>query len=109
MRQGQGSRTLGQGPRVGEGLAWGSARARERGSAMGRRERGGRTGELTMGSTDGNNRSPGSTLGQGERWREVEEREREVTLRGKERMGGGAHMGRVGHLGACLGPGHTAG
>jgi hypothetical protein len=34
-------------------------------------ERGGRRGELTTGSTDDSNRSPGSNLGQGERWGEV--------------------------------------
>jgi hypothetical protein len=34
---------------------------------MGRREREVRRGELTMGSTDGSNRSPGFTVGQGER------------------------------------------
>jgi hypothetical protein len=69
---------------------------------MGRRERGGRRGGLTTGSTDNNNCSPGSTLGQGERWREV--REREIILREKERMGEGHTWGRVGRLGACLGP-----
>jgi hypothetical protein len=40
--------------------------ARERGSAIGRREREGRRGDLTTGSTDSSNHSPGSTLGQGE-------------------------------------------
>jgi hypothetical protein len=62
-----------------------------------RRERGERgERELTTGSTDGSNLSPRSTLGQGERWREVEEKEREVTLREKERMGEGARMGAAG-------------
>jgi hypothetical protein len=46
-----------------------AARAPGRGSARGRRERGGRRGELTTGSTDGSNRSPVSTLGHGERWK----------------------------------------
>jgi hypothetical protein len=38
---------------------------------------------------DGRNRSPGSTLGQGESERERWKIEREVTLRRKERMGEG--------------------
>jgi hypothetical protein len=62
-----------------------------------------------MGSTDGSNRSPGSILGQGDRWREVEEREREVILRRKERMmGRGAHRGG-GRLGARPGLGQATG
>jgi hypothetical protein len=76
-----------------------------RGSARGRRERGWRRGELTTGSTESSNRSPGSNLGQGDRWREVEEREREVTMRERENEGEGAHIGELGRLGACLGPG----
>jgi hypothetical protein len=54
-----------------------------------------------MGSMDGSNCSPGSTLEQGERWK----REREVTLHGKESGRGGAHGGRVG----APGPGWTVG
>jgi hypothetical protein len=66
----------------GEGLGQGAPR-------RGREEREGRE-ELNTGSTDGSNRSPGSTLGQGERWK----RGREVTFRGKESGGGeGARMG----------------
>jgi hypothetical protein len=57
---------VGQGPRLGlhgEGLhgKW----IVGEGIDKGRRERG----ELTKGSTDGSNRSPGSILGQGERWK----------------------------------------
>jgi hypothetical protein len=45
-----------------------------------------------------------------ERWREVEEREREVILRRKERMRGrGTHRGGVGLLGACPRSGWAAG
>jgi hypothetical protein len=40
---------------------------------MGRRERGGRRGELTTSSMDGSNHSSGATLGQRESWRKVEE------------------------------------
>jgi hypothetical protein len=60
-------------------------RAHGEGDRLGEGERG----ELTTGSTDGNNRSPRSNLGQGERWREVEEREREVTAREKRLRGRG--------------------
>jgi hypothetical protein len=56
-------------------------------------------GSSPQGSTDGSKRSPGSNLGQGERWREVEERGRGRLLRGKVRLRGrGAHRG--GGLGA---------
>jgi hypothetical protein len=68
------------GPRApGEGLGQGRHTGEE-----GRRERGERgEGKLTMDLTDGNNRSPGSTLGLGER----RKRERVFTLRGKENGG----------------------
>jgi hypothetical protein len=67
------------GPRRGRGSP-GAARAHREWDRLGEGERG----ELTTGSTDGSNRSPGSILGQGERWREVEEREREVAARERE-------------------------
>jgi hypothetical protein len=67
--------------RAGEG----PARAPRRGRKGGGRGEGGE-GKFTMGSTDGINRSPGSTLGLGER----RKRERVVTLRGKENGGRGA-------------------
>jgi hypothetical protein len=56
---------------------------RGRGSARGDR------GDLTTGSMDDNNGSPGSNLGQGERWREVEERVREVAACERENEGEG--------------------
>jgi hypothetical protein len=95
----------GRGPRAGRGCAHGER-------AQGRREEGER-GERRKGAhrgLDGRQQPPpGSTLGQGERWREVEEREREVTLRGKERMAEGRAWGRVGRMGARLWPGWAAG
>jgi hypothetical protein len=72
------SHATGQGPHPRGCMGRGSTREGER---EGREER------------DDNNRSPGSNLGQGERWREVEEREREVTVRERENEGGGAHIG----------------
>jgi hypothetical protein len=44
-------------------------------------------GSSPHGSTNDSNRSPGSNLGQGERWREMEEREREVAARERENEG----------------------
>jgi hypothetical protein len=65
----------------------GCTRTRGRGSARGDR------GELTTGSMDDINGSTGSNLGQGERWREVEERDREVAARERENEGEGVHIG----------------
>jgi hypothetical protein len=63
------------------------------GSTKGRREREGRRGELTTGSTDDNNRSPGSTLGHGE----VEEGEGGYFAWERENGGkGGTHGGSRG-------------
>jgi hypothetical protein len=85
------------GPRaLGEGLGQGRHTGEE-----GRRERGERgEGKLTMDSTDGNNRSPGSTLGPGESGREEEEGEGVYSTREREWGVGGAHGGGQGHLGA---------
>jgi hypothetical protein len=90
----------------------GCTRTRGRVSTRGGRERGGRRGELTTGSMDGSNRSPGSNLGQGEGWREVEEREWEVAARERENEGEGAHRGGGGAwagVGPRHGPGWAAG
>jgi hypothetical protein len=88
------SRAHGAARRV--GARRGAAHAHgERGSIRGRRERGGRRGELTSGSTDGSNRSPGSNLGQGERWK----REREVTAWEREIEGEGGIGKGMGPLG----------
>jgi hypothetical protein len=46
--------------------------------------------KLTTGSTDGSNRSPGSTLGQGERWKRGRGR---LLCVGKREWGTGVHMG----------------
>jgi hypothetical protein len=60
------------------------------GHAGGGRDRGeGGERKLTTGSMDGNNCSPGSTLGQGERWREVEEGEIGYFARERENEGEG--------------------
>jgi hypothetical protein len=89
---GQGDR--GQGPRARQGKGSAGAAAQEprvhRGK--GRRERGGRRGELTTGSTDSSNCSPGSTPRAG---REVGSggRGRGRLLRGKEKMGKGRAWG----------------
>jgi hypothetical protein len=62
----------------------------QRGHAGGGRKRGeGGERKLTTGSMDCNNRSPGSTLGQGERWREVEEGEIGYFARERENEGEG--------------------
>jgi hypothetical protein len=59
----------------------GVTRAHEEGDQLGEGERGeGERGELTRGSKNGSNRSPGSNIGQWERWIEVEEKEREVVV-----------------------------
>jgi hypothetical protein len=59
----------------GEGLGWGGRAGAMRAPREGEEREGGRREELTTGLTDDNNRSPGSTLGQGERWGDVEEGE----------------------------------
>jgi hypothetical protein len=69
------------------------------GSARGRHAGGGRRGELTTGLTDGSNRSLGSTLGQGERWREVEGVRWRLLCVEKREWGRGAHGGGRGRLG----------
>jgi hypothetical protein len=53
-------------------------------------------GSSPHGSTNDSNRSPGSNLGQGERWREMEEREREVAARERENEGERGASGRGG-------------
>jgi hypothetical protein len=78
--------------RAGAGDRRGAARTHAEGDRLGKGERGGRRGELTTGSTDGSNHSPGSNLGQGERWK----RGRGRLLRGKERMRGREHIRRGG-------------
>jgi hypothetical protein len=74
------------GPRRGRGSPW-AVHAHGEGDRLGEGERG----ELTTGSTDGSNRSPGSNLGQEERWREVEERE--VATRERETEGAQGEVG----------------
>jgi hypothetical protein len=60
---------------------------REEGERGGRREE---RGSSPRGSTDGNNRSPGSTLGQGERWKRGRGR---LLCAGKREWARGAHGG----------------
>jgi hypothetical protein len=80
----------GAGPRAREASARGCTRARERGSAMERRE--GREERGTHHGLDG--RQQPLTEIHPRAGRQVEDREREVTLRGKERMREwGAHGG----------------
>jgi hypothetical protein len=80
----------GGGGRAGQGWPCGQDSRTQGGRAHrermgGEREGREKRGSSPRGSTDGSNRSPGSSLG-------LEERERDVILRGKERMwGGGAH------------------
>jgi hypothetical protein len=66
--------------------------------------------KLSTGSTNGSNRSPGSTLRQGERWREAEEGEGGYFAWERENEGEGVHggHGRLGHApraGLGCGPG----
>jgi hypothetical protein len=70
------------------------------GDGGGKRERREERGSSPRGSTIGDNRSPGSNLGQGE----VEEREREVAARKRENEGRGLGA-RLGQGGPCHGPG----
>jgi hypothetical protein len=109
--EGSASAAAGRGHARAEGRAQPGRPRKSRACAGGRGgERGGRRGELATGLTDGSNRSPGSTLGQGERWGEVEEREGGYCVGkrkwGRERAwGAGAPRPRAqGRAGPWFGP-----